>query len=50
MGKALNNLKKFQDKATKVYPSQEACIARYVVYRRSHTQFYVGYVRQYVCN
>ncbi|XP_065898940.1 serine hydrolase-like protein [Dysidea avara] len=28
MGKALNNLKKFQDKATKVYPSQEACIAR----------------------
>jgi len=44
MGKALNNLEQFHDKTTKVYPSQEACIARYIImHTSSHTQFCVSY-------
>ena len=39
MGKALNSLKKFQDKTIKVYPSQEACVARYVKRTSMHRLF-----------
>ena len=28
MGNSLRNLGKFEDKATKVYPTQDACVAR----------------------